>query len=900
MAIFQPIVITNAGLSLLSQAVAGQGTLTFTSIVTSSTAIAYNPTTIQSMTSLSGVVQTAVPARALLQDGTAQVSAVFDNSGLSQGYTANTLGLYATLGSGAQTLFALAVASTPDNIPAPNSLPASNFYYQFNIAISDTSQLIINVPEGGSLPSSVFNQMFPGIVAPDQGNDGSALVYNASSGAWGYVNTENALTTVSGSGEAVSLQKTLAGNFDQIQIFGKSIQEPTTGAQLFDLNAFAKVDEGVTINDYATGAITVNQQSNQAWDTPLSLVCPTMVAGEIYLLTGQTSSTKKYVTITTSSGEKQWNFGETFTPEASDLEGRFSLNCTTQTSSSGGITYYQDTFSGIMITTSGTPVPYEVYTGGVAATEPSPEYPLPIQSVGIKTSDGYEVPINVTGNQLFDANNIPTSTQAGATVTNNGNGSFTISGSGVLSDTFQAQYDLSHEDSVSLVHAGPLYIKNSADGTITYPYFRTVIRGLGSDHQILNGEIITQDMIDNPSFYISFDFFGLQGYDITPGTIYPILYQSGFGAWEPFKNPQQVSPLFDALLYGAPVNSGGNYTDQKGQQWVANIIDGESKKIKAFCDVHTFSASDSFDIYVDFLPGVTRVAWNNYANLAAINTPAILTNFAYKGFYSGSASVGDAAGSQGYARLWMFVDSSITTAEEFLNEFEGTSVLYILANPTATPLTPDQVSALEALQTFNPSTNIFSGTYPAAGLSVTAQGFNIAGDLAQNMMALQGMVQSQAEEIETLQGTVQSQGSAIAKNTEKLNTLGLVGYGRKTASQSGESISLASLIPEWSDTFTSGALYSVYFSVSFSEYNSGDTTFQPYILKSIRKGLQTTITQVELPTVYYQANSGNIIPYSCTFMIATNSDEDVSGLEFHVDGNSHNFKDMTVAVYRIR
>lgn len=893
MAIFQPIVITNAGLNLLSQAVAGQGTLTFTSIVTSSTAIAYKPTTIQGMTSLSGIVQTAVPARALLQDGTAQVSAVFDNSGLSQGYTANTLGLYATLGSGAQTLFAVAVASTPDNIPAPSSLPSSNFYYQFNISISDTSQLTIGIPEGGSLPSSVFNQMFPGIVAPDQDNDGDALVYNASSGAWGYVNTENAFTTVSGSGEAVSLQKTLAGNFDQIQIFGKSIQEPTTGAQLFDLNA-AKSYPEANITDYAFGTFTISRQSGQMAKSPaLSEWCPTMQARETYYIYGNTTSTNKYVTINGT----QWNFGGVFIPSEEDLSQPLTFSLTTQNGAAGN---YQDTYSGIMITTSDTPVPYEVYTGGVSATEPSPEYPLPIQSVGVKTSDGYEVPINVTGNQLFDANNIPTSTQAGATVTNNGNGSFTISGSGVLSDTFQAQYDLSHEDSVSLVHAGPLYIKNSADGTITYPYFRTVIRGLGSDHQILNGEIITQDMIDNPSFYISFDFFGLQGYDITPGTIYPILYQSGFGAWEPFKNPQQASPLFDALLYGVPVNSGGNYTDQKGQQWVANIIDGESKKIKAFCDVHTFSASDSFDLYVDYLPGITRVAWNNYANLAAVNTPAILTNFAYKGFYSGSASVGDAAGSQGHARLWMFVDSSITTAEEFLNEFEGTSVLYILANPTATPLTSDQISALEALQTFNPNTNIFSGTYPAAGLSMMVQGFNIAGDLAQNMMALHGTVQSQADEIETLQGTVQSQGSAIAENTEKLNTLGLVGYGRKIASQSGESISLASLIPEWSDTFTSGALYSVYFSVSFSEYDSEDTTFQPYILKSIRKGIQTTITQVELPTVYYQANSGNIIPYSCTFMIATDSDEDVSGLEFHVDGNSHNFKDMTVAVYRIR
>lgn len=897
MAIFQPIVITNAGLSLLSQAVAGQGTLTFTSIVTSSTAIAYNPTTIQGMTSLSGVVQTAVPARALLRDGTAQVSAVFDNTGLSQGYTVNTLGLYATLGSSAQTLFAVAVASTPDNIPAPSSLPASSFYYQFNITISDTSQLTINIPEGGSLPSSVFNQMFPGIVAPDQDNDGDALVYNASSGAWGYVDTENALTTVSGSGEAVSLQKTLAGNFDQIQIFGKSIQEPTTGAQLFDLNAFAKEDEGVTINDYATGAITVNQQSNQAWDTPLSLVCPTMVAGETYLLTGQTSSTEKYATITTSSGEKQWNFGETFTPEASDLEGSFSLNCTTQTSSSGGITYYQDTFSGIMITTGSTPVPYEVYTGGVAATEPSPEYPLPIQSVGVKTSDGYEVPINACGAQLIDFDEYFGSYGSGGVYTTTSN-NFAFIKMPIPAAFIGKQLTFS------------ALIQKSEDTNSAY-----LIANINGDNTSYRSNYITNS-----------NDLTLAKVTFTPQTkndYINVSYGSGpFGSMT-VKNPMLnigniILPYeeyidtnslltFEEPLYGAPCVFGG-YADTTGQQWESYLIDTKTNLLTKNCSVKIFDGSS--DEGWTFAP--------EYNNRAAIilSYAGIASNENYQDRYglinyfkyNKNVSMDTGNDETGYmvTKTSLFIRfgsessvNSLTALKSWLSK-NNLVCIFPLAEPTATPLTPGQVSALEALQTFNPNTNIFSGTYPAAGLSVTAQGFNLAGDLAQNLIDLQTTVQTQTKEIEALQSTVQSQGSAIAKNTEKLNTLGLVGYGRKTASQSGESISLASLIPEWSDTFTSGALYSVYFSVSFSEYDSGDTVFQPYILKSIRKGLQTTITQVELPTVYYQANSGNIIPYSCTFMIATDSDEDVSKLEFHVDGNSHNFKDMTVAVYRIR
>ena len=752
MAIFQPIVITNAGLNLLSQAVAGQGTLTFTSIATSSTAIAYSPTTIQGMTSLSGIIQTAVPARALLQDGTAQVSAVFDNSGLSQGYTVNTLGLYATLGSGAQTLFAVAVASTPDNIPAPSSLPASSFYYQFNIAISDTSQLTIGIPDGGSLPSSVFNQMFPGIVAPDPDNDGDALVYNASSGAWGYVNTENALTTVGGSGEAVSLQKTLAGNFDQIQIFGKSIQEPTTGAQLFDLNA-AKSYPEANITDYASGTFTVSRQSGQIAKSPaLSEWCPTMQARETYYIYGNTTSSNKYVTINGT----QWNFGGVFIPSEEDLSQPLTFSPTTQ---NGGAGNYQDTYSGIMITTSGTPVPYEVYTGGVAAAEPSPEYPLPIQSVGIKTSDGYEVPINVTGNQLFDASKLPTTSAGGATVTNNGDGSFTVSGTGTLSSDYTNIYSLGTAKSKKYIHPGMLWVERSNINPIFSPYIQA-----DSKYYFLSqnpdskkwGIEITEDMLQSDDFNLMYRYYGSNGSDIVEGEDTPLLHQSIEAIWELFKEPQQDIFTFDYPLYGAPVEAGGNYTDKEGQQWVSNFTD---LKFKNYVKCMDLVALNSYDYQIESINQFGIVNFYTSLPLAATGEPNILcTHFA--NIKTPIAQTENECiylvANTLYIRVLQSKINSATALKNWLSD-NNVQLLYPLANPTATPLTPDQISTLEALQTFNPNTNIFSGTYPAAGLSVTAQGFNIAGDLAQNMI--------------DLQSTVRSQGTAITQNETDIENI---------------------------------------------------------------------------------------------------------------------------------
>lgn len=902
MAVFNPIVITTAGISLLSQAMAGKGTLTFTSVATSTTVIPYNISNIQAMTALSGIMQTVVPVSAVLKTGNVQVSSIFSNSGVTNAYTANTIGLYAALGNGAQTLFAVAIATTPDNIPVQNDLSPSNFYYQFNIAISDTSQLTVTVPEDGSLPASVFNQMFPGIAAPGQNNDGDALVYNASSGAWGYVNTETVFTTVSGSGEFVSLQKTLADDFKQIQLFGKSVQAETTGAQLFNINKLKELDDGINIIDYSTGEMEINQQSHAMMPVRLSDICPNMVAGQTYYLTGETTSNNKYLNV----GVTQWNFDEAFIPDENELIEQCNFSCTTQTGQSGEVIYYKDTFKNIMIVEGSTEKPYEVYTGGEAATEPTPEYPLPITSAGNydDESEKYEIGIGVNGANLLDyeswkGTKVIRGTgeykDYGVVLTANGNDCFTEYESSlnyiipVFSDT---SYVLSWE--------------HSGDSGLVYIFEGTTLNGPFPINKYVSAT--DKKLTFTTGHNIKYIKFRVGVYNSGDIATYKNI-QLNVGdtplEFKPFQGTQQKQLQIPNPLRGIPVDSGGNYTDAEGQQWLCDYIDRERGKYVQNVGVYESKGNENWMISeIQNVSGSIRYDCDVSAKLPNKN---LCVNNYFK-YAEPNASDGTWVLNEGFKlNLRIVIDKTVFKDVDTLKTFLQTAYssgnpvtwYYRLNTPTEESLTPDQLTALN-LSTYEGVTNIGTDTMPQVGMAIESQGFNLAGDLAQNVIDLQTTVQTQAGEIETLQNTVQSQSSAIAENTEKLNTLGLVGYGRKSASQSGESISLASLIPEWSDTFTSGALYSVYFSVSFSEYDSGDTTFQPYILKSIRKGSQTTITQVGLPTVYYQSNSGNIIPYSCTFMIATDSDEDVSGLEFHVDKNSHNFGDMTVAVYRIR
>lgn len=161
--------------------------------------------------------------------------------------------------------------------------------------------------------------------------------------------------------------------------------------------------------------------------------------------------------------------------------------------------------------------------------------PLPIFK---KKIDGESKQNATNGYQLFDYNRFETFTQSGATVTNNGDGSFTISGAGNTTDMVINYIVLSHEESVALLHAGNIFLSINEFVSI-YPFmsFRNStgviyeVNGSSSSHYQRN---ITQEMLDDPSFYIRFGFYSNRGVEIPNTTIKFIVYQDGDGTWEPF------------------------------------------------------------------------------------------------------------------------------------------------------------------------------------------------------------------------------------------------------------------------------------------------------------------------------------------------------------------------------
>lgn len=158
--------------------------------------------------------------------------------------------------------------------------------------------------------------------------------------------------------------------------------------------------------------------------------------------------------------------------------------------------------------------------------------------IDVAEIDGAYSQETTNGFQLFDASKQPTKSQGGATVTNNGDGSFTVSGSGTLTQTFSNYVVLTHEETMKLLKTGILYANF---GSVTYPYLEIqimvndIVALKMSNINKPNGSInITQDILDDASAFIRFVVYGSNGSAIVTGTFKPMVYQDGDGTFEPY------------------------------------------------------------------------------------------------------------------------------------------------------------------------------------------------------------------------------------------------------------------------------------------------------------------------------------------------------------------------------
>lgn len=187
-------------------------------------------------------------------------------------------------------------------------------------------------------------------------------------------------------------------------------------------------------------------------------------------------------------------------------------------------------------------------------------------------------------------------------------------------------------------------------------------------------------------------------------------------------------------LPGIPVESGGNYTDAEGQQWICDEVDfGRGKYIqnvyKLKFNDYTLSKSVSTanDLYIIYLyqgsnvPFAKSVISNSLGNFG-VGLCNYFTNTTDGSVYKTSSKSFDICNvtDHDFNIRCGFGKGNMPTLEDAQAWFASHDVYvyYWIATPIETDLTPEQITAYAALTTYKPHTTITTDSDPAAGVSV--------------------------------------------------------------------------------------------------------------------------------------------------------------------------------------
>lgn len=510
------------------------------------------------------------------------------------------------------------------------------------------------------------------------------------------------LTVVTGNPALLENSKGNRG-LESLTLYGKSTQMNTTGAQLFPFKVgkkginFEVFEDGIVISCkkgtdiYAVGRPNATLESSYD-DFPL------LAPGEYYIY-----SDSKYVEllVTTFVNGEYLVLGVSRDGSAVKIKViagykfRILIRC-------------REGFDGkvkaIISKRYPTASNYEPYTGGKPS--PSPEYPQEIESTG----QSGEIGVTVTGTNLLPFE-----------VGQKGNG-FEVFADGVQVDVDRkadiyavGQNNGSVEsgyDEFALMTAGKYYIYSDTQDVYLYVVVwrkgKNVVLGYSVGTNAAQIEIMDGD---------KFRIF-LRTAAAFKGKVKAMITRTPMNAtsYEPYKPAQTLIVPTPNGLPGIPVSSGGNYTDEKGQQWVCDEVDFKK------------------GVYVQRVATETpKAKWKNFEETADVPNRYRISGALVNRYRDGStkclishgiyANWGIAPGWALNSTTFYYHPKEDVTKEEakeqilgFINSANPLTFLGQLETPIEKPLTTEQLATYKALRTYSPTTTVANDA--EAGMSV--------------------------------------------------------------------------------------------------------------------------------------------------------------------------------------
>lgn len=502
-----------------------------------------------------------------------------------------------------------------------------------------------------------------------------------------------------------------------LNVYGKSTQQTTTGAQLFPLTEEIYSRNGITLTRNADGTYTPSGTPLTLYNLVILGIPIDLEPGEYYL-SGANNALEAQLAITKESSTSYKRGLVTITGEEISVRVQIQTIAVVETMETDPIAF--------MLNKGSSALPIEPYTGGKPS--PSPDYPQEIVSVG----DDRSIQVDVYGGNLYDSSVIPEKKTNGVTAV-----VMDDKGIRLVGDTRSGQYavfnvGIKKDEYPVWFRAGKMTVSISSQDSADITNVDFGIR-LNSKAGTYAGDVL--NLISTKELVRTLEYDGTEYEEVElilqvkpnseiDAVVYVMLnYGDSALPYEPCKQPQSLIVSTPNGLPGIPVSSGGNYTDENGQQWICDEIDFKRGKYvqrilkyvpaEQMLMITNGGLQDTaktilcrFDTTIDPNPNV-GCAQNNFVSKRSENM--WLEDEEAWSFQS-----------DGYLDFRINKDRltevTLKAAKQFCAEI-GAYFYYALGVPIETDLTEEQMAAYANLRTNRPTT-VVSAT-DGAGLRLT-------------------------------------------------------------------------------------------------------------------------------------------------------------------------------------
>lgn len=497
-------------------------------------------------------------------------------------------------------------------------------------------------------------------------------------------------------GEIVTASDCSTDYLRGLRVFGKSIQVATSGKNLLQVTAKSTLNNGgsIIINDDCTISLIGTFTQNTA-----IAIGKCNAIGELILSAGVTSSdindSYLYVSLGDGTNVGWYGIDKTFSNDGSECSAYLVIIAGT---------YRNATIKPMIRLSSIADSTYEPYSGGVSS--PSPDWTQDV--VGTDNSE-----IVVQGKNLLNPVG-PTTTMKGVTLTNNGDGSFTVigtsSGAVGLPLTDLNRYPLK-------LHKGVTYTQSFEVLSGTKPEKAVIVPAVkDSVGNTLFNYFTDNQTKTSATDYTLYSYTLYMEADVTANFTFRVQLEIGSEAtaWEPYRSEQSITFSNPTVLHGVPVASNGNYTDSNGQQWLCDEVDFERGVYIQRIGSITFDGSEGnwsintynynqLGVYIfgHNIPDIVQEVYDNPIMCDKFQTQlwGYLTANNRNKIYS----------TPNYIQIFL-EDQSITDATMFETWLVSNpvTVYYPLKSYVETPLTDEEIFNFSQLRSNYPNTTILN------------------------------------------------------------------------------------------------------------------------------------------------------------------------------------------------